>query len=378
MSGAKQRAEGFPGQLLVAGFEGTEPSPAVRELIREHRLGGVILYGKNCHNALQVLEMVNDLQAEARTAGAEAPLLIAIDQEQGRVVRIREGVTLFPSMGEMARTEDPDLIMKVAAAVTRELLAVGVNWNLAPVSDVLSAPSCAIGQRSFGTGPQQVGNMAAAYVRGAEAVGGLTCLKHFPGHGGTGEDSHVASPRVERAREELETVDLPPFRSGIAAGAPTVMTTHITFPALDPCLPATFSPAIVNGLLRGQLLFRGVVVTDDLEMAGSTSVMSLEEGALSALKAGVDLLLVSGMILPERDLTGLLESLAGALREGRLEPHIPGEALQRVKALKERYLTGGWLREKKEAASVLRCPEHLSLLDEVRGKIPRGEGLAEA
>ena len=361
------------GSLLVAGFAGTRPSSEIRALIREHSLGGVILYGKNCIDPDQVRDLVNSLQEVAKEAGNPYPLLVAMDQEQGRVVRLREGMTLFPPMGAIARTGDPALVKRVALAVSRELLALGVNWNLTPVADVLSAPSpaSAVGDRSFGNHPAVVGTMVEAYVRGAEEAGMISCLKHFPGHGGTGSDSHLTSPLIDRSRADLEAVDLPPFRRGIAAGAPTIMTAHITFPALDASLPATFSRLVIEGTLRRDLEFGGLVVSDDLEMAGAAENFSLAEGALLSLNAGVDALLVSGMILPERDLPGLIESLALAIREGRLPETRAEAAREKILSLKKRYLDGKWRRSPREAHALLRCQPHLDLLEEVEEHVSK-------
>ncbi|HEY5997959.1 MAG TPA: beta-N-acetylhexosaminidase, partial [bacterium] len=303
------------GELLICGFEGTEPSVEILELIRAG-LGGVILFRKNCVDAAQVLELTNRLQEAARAAGHERPLLIAIDQEQGRVVRLVEGVTVFPAMGTIARAGDADLVGRVAGAVGRELLAVGVNWNLAPVADVLSVQGCPVGDRSFGADPQTVAGMVAAYVRGAAGAGIRTSAKHFPGHGATGKDSHFTTPTIGRTRAQLDRCDLVPFRAAIAAGVSAVMTTHITFPALDPRAPATLSRPILETLLRGELGFAGVVISDDLEMAGIALKASLEEAALDALRAGCDILIASRMLLPRRDLPGLLEALRRAVARG--------------------------------------------------------------
>ena len=324
------------GQLLLAGFEGKEPSAEVRELITDRSLAGVILFARNCGDPYQVLELTNSLQEIARRAGHSQPLLVAIDQEQGRVARLREGVTLFPAMGEIAALDDPSLTARIAAAVSRELLALGVNWNLAPVADVLSTASCPVGDRSFGDDPERVGQMTAAFVRGAEGAGMISCLKHFPGHGGTDADSHFTVPRIEKSRRELEAVDFPPFRKGIDAGAAAVMTTHITFPAVDPSLPATFSPRVIGGLLRRDLGFPGVIVSDDLEMAGSAEKFSLNQGGILALRAGVDLLLVSGMLLPQRDVPGLLDAVVSAVASKAVDPQQVELSLARLAGLKER------------------------------------------
>lgn len=349
------------GQLLIAGFDGTAPSKEILALIRAG-LGGIILYGKNCVDAAQVLALTNSLQAAARAADQAQPLLIAIDQEQGRVVRVTDGVTVFPSMGAMARVGDPELIRRVAAATSRELLAIGVNWNLAPVADVLSVPDCPVGDRSSGADPEQVALAVAAFVHGAAASGLRTCAKHFPGHGSTAKDSHVAAPRVSRSRAELESVDLVPFRAAIQAGVPAVMTAHITYPALDPDAPASLSERVIGGLLRSQLGFAGVVVSDDLEMAGIAWNQPLESSAIRALRAGSDLLIVSRMLLTDRCIPGLLADLRLAIVEGSVAAATIGAALERVR----RFKVGlRWHTDDAAARAVLRVPDHLALLEEV-------------
>jgi beta-N-acetylhexosaminidase len=348
------------GQFLVCGFDGTEPSAEVLELIRAG-LGGVILYGKNCVDAAQVLELTNRLQSAARAAGHRQPLLIAIDQEQGRVVRLAEGVTVFPAMGAIARAGDPGLVERVAAAAGRELLAVGVNWNLAPVADVLSACGCPLGDRSFGADPATVARMVSAAVRGAAGAGMRCCAKHFPGHGATGTDSHLAAPAIARSRDELDACDLVPFRAAITAGVPAVMTAHIVFPALDPDAPASLSPRMIGGLLRGELGFTGVVVSDDLEMAGVALDRSLESSAAAALRAGTDLLIVSRMLLERRDLPGLLAFLRGALDDGTVPEPTAAAAAARVGAFKRGL---AWSADPSAARAVLRAPSHLALLEE--------------
>ncbi len=355
------------GQLLVAGFDGTEPSREILALIRAG-LGGVILYRKNCVDALQVLALTNTLQEAARAADHAQPLLIAIDQEQGRVVRITEGVTVFPAMGAIARIGDPDLVARVAAATSRELLAIGVNWNLAPVADVLSVPDCPVGDRSCGTDPSQVATLVAAFVRGAAACGMRTCAKHFPGHGSTEKDSHLAAPRVVRSRSELEACDLVPFRAAIQAGVPAVMTAHITYPALDPDAPASLSERIIGGLLRAQLDFPGVVVSDDLEMAGIAWNRPLDSSAIAAVRAGSDLLIISRMLLAERCIPGLLADLRLAIQEQTVAAATVIAALKRVRRFKQGL---EWHADADAARVVLRAPGHLALLEEVERRAVR-------
>ena len=235
-------------------------------------------------------------------------------------------------MGAIARGGDAELIERVAAATSRELLAIGVNWNLAPVADVLSVPDCPLGDRSFGTDPALVARLVAAFVRGAAAAGMRTCAKHFPGHGSTARTA--TSPRrvVARDRAGLDACDLVPFRAAIAAGVPAVMTAHITFPALDPDAPASLSPRVIGGLLRRQLGFAGVVVSDDLEMAGISSSRTLESAGFAALRAGSDQLIVSRMLLAERCIPGLLADLRLAIADGTLPQAKIAAALKRVRA----------------------------------------------
>jgi beta-N-acetylhexosaminidase len=204
--------------------------------------------------------------------------------------------------------------------------------------------------------------MVAAYVRGAARAGVRTSAKHFPGHGATGKDSHFTMPTVERSRAELERCDLLPFRSAIAAGVSSVMTTHITFPALDPAAPATLSPAILGGLLRGELGFDGVVISDDLEMAGIALKAPLLAGALAALRAGCDALIASRMLLAQRDLPGLLAGIQRAVAEGEVPPERAASALERVRRLREGL---AWRADPAAARTVLRASPHLGLLEEV-------------
>ena len=204
--------------------------------------------------------------------------------------------------------------------------------------------------------------MVAAYVRGAARAGILTSAKHFPGHGATGKDSHIAAPTIGRSRGELEACDLVPFRAAIAAGVSSVMTTHITFPALDPHAPATLSRAILRDLLRGEMGFAGTVISDDLEMAGIALKLSLEDGALAALRAGCDILIASRMLLEQRDLPGLLARLRSAVGGGEAAPAEVAAALARTRRLRERL---SWQADPAAATAVLRSPAHLTLLEEV-------------
>src|SRR5579871_3149457 len=228
------------GQLFMVGFDGTSATPGVLDLIERYNVGGIIFFTRNIGTAQQVSDLTRNLQAAAFAAGQRAPLLISIDQENGMVRRLGEDMTAFPGSK-----------------------ALGINMNLAPVADVNNNPANpVIGVRSFGEDPQQVARLTAAAVRGYRAAGVVSSLKHFPGHGDTATDSHRALPVIPHTMERLNAVELVPFKSGIAAGADSVMIAHIFLPALMPAdgLPATVSPAVIQGLLREQLGYAGVVV----------------------------------------------------------------------------------------------------------------------
>src|SRR5215469_13507668 len=257
------------GQLLVAGFRGTTPSPEIIDLIRNYHVGGIILFSRNVQDAQQVLELTHSLQLIAKTAGHATPLLIAIDQENGMVRRLGKGTTQFPGNMALGATGSEQVVYDVAQATGSELKALGINMNLAPVVDVNNNPANpVIGVRSFGEDPHQVARLAAAAVKGYRAAGVISDLKHFPGHGDTAVDSHLALPVISRTLEQLEAIELVPFSSGIEAGADSVMIAHISFPDMlgksafytqQEALPATVSPAIVRGLLREKLGFEGVL-----------------------------------------------------------------------------------------------------------------------
>ncbi len=328
------------GQLFMVGFTGTEPTPEIIDLIQRWHVGGIILFSRNCRDARQVSRLTHDLQAIAREAGHRAPLLIALDQENGLVRRLGESITNFPGAMALGATGDQDLTYAIARATGQELRALGVNMNLAPDADVNNNPANpVIGVRSFGEDPQLVARLTAAAVRGYRAAGVVSDLKHFPGHGDTAVDSHLGLPSVPHTRERLERIELPPFRAGIAAGADTVMLAHLRLPNLthaeaDDDAPASVSPTVVR-LLRETLGFSGVILTDCLEMDAIAATLGVDQGALLALRAGVDLVLISHHSAPQR---AAIERARAAVASGELAEETIRQAAQRILALKARTL----------------------------------------
>lgn len=342
------------GQLFMAGFDGLKPTPDIVSLIQQWHIGGIILFTRNIRDKRQTADLTSALQRIAREAGHPYPLLIAIDQENGLVRRLGPDSTSFPGNMALGAIGSEETAFAVARATGEELRALGINMNLAPVADVNNNPANPlIGVRSFGEDPEQVARLVAASVRGYAAAGVIASLKHFPGHGDTAVDSHLAMPVVSFDLERLEQVELVPFRRGIAAGAPCVMTAHMLLSRLDPDLPATLSPAVVRGLLRERLGFDGVAMTDCLEMQAISDGVGVPQGAVLALAAGIDLVLISHR--HDRQMASI-EAAHQAVAKGVLAEADIRQAAERLLRLKSNYLawdsaeTGGRLDQVGSAA----------------------------
>lgn len=319
----------------LLGYVGPTPPPWLLSAL-EAGLGGVVLFGSNLGDGTGVAGLTDRL----RTA-AGRDIVIALDEEGGDVTRLdtvrgssSPGAAALGRLGDLAVTE------QVHAAIGARLAAAGVTLDLAPVADVNVDPlNPVIGLRSFGEHPDAVAEQVAAAVRGLQRTGIAACLKHFPGHGATRADSHHESAVLDRSRAELVTVELPPFRAGIAAGARAVMIGHLLVPALDPDLLATVSPAIVTGLLRGELGFDGTVVSDALEMTALAGPLGMVGGFVQALIAGVDALETGA-----RDYPYLVEAIPlavqDALRSGRLTEARLADAAERTARLAAPPSTG--------------------------------------
>jgi beta-N-acetylhexosaminidase len=277
------------GQLLSFGFEGTTASEELRARIGASEVGGVMIFRPNITSPGQLAEVVGALRA---AAPGDLPLLVSIDQEGGLVQRLRAPATEWPPMLAVGSAGDSARAALVGRALGEELAAVGVGWNFAPVLDVHTNPANpVIGNRAFGTSPEVVSRQALAFWRGLRDAGVVGCGKHYPGHGDTMTDSHHELPVVPHDIERLRKVELAPFASAARAGVEAFMTAHVMYPALDPDRPATLSRRIATEVLRGDLGFRGVLVSDDLNMKAVAARYSIEELAVQAIEAGCDHLL---------------------------------------------------------------------------------------
>jgi beta-N-acetylhexosaminidase len=276
------------GQLVIGGFPGaTLPAGYARALATQRR-GGVILFKPNVEGGPAA---VASLAREVHAAAPETPL-VGIDQEGGRVARLKAPLLEVPPMRTIASWGDAVLAERIARAVGAELAALGITIDFAPVLDVNTCPqNPVIGDRAFAADAATCAAFGVAWIRGLQSAGLLACGKHFPGHGDTTKDSHVDLPVVDQARERIDRVELVPFRAAVAAGVATLMTAHVVYPAIDPGRPATLSPAVCTGL-REAIGFHGMLISDDLEMSAIAARLAVEDAAVQAIAAGCDALLV--------------------------------------------------------------------------------------
>jgi beta-N-acetylhexosaminidase len=337
--------------LFCVGFHGTAPSPEVLELVRRG-VYGVVLFARNVVDAEQVAGLVAALKR-----AAERPLLVCIDQEGGRVARLRapQGFTELPPMRALGDSGDETLAREAGRLLGSELRAVGIDQDFAPVVDVDTNPANpVIGDRSLSRDPEVVARLGAALAQGLQAAGVAACAKHFPGHGDTSQDSHTDLPHLPHSLERLERVELVPFRALARAGVASVMTAHVVFDALDPRRPATLSPQVMR-LLRERAGFDGCAISDDLEMKAVADHFPLEEAAPGTVAAGVDALLVCHRAEVQHRAIDLVRT---AVEQGALPRERIAEARRRVEAL---LRFAGPAPDLAIARERLRTREHLAL-----------------
>ncbi|MFN8389096.1 MAG: beta-N-acetylhexosaminidase [Bdellovibrionota bacterium] len=346
------------GDHFIVGLVGPELLEEEAKLIRRLRPAGIILFAKNISNASSWITPLTDLVARAREAAGRDEFLVSIDHEGGKVHRLPAPVTKFPAACVLG-----DRAGDVARAQAVELRALGFNLSFAPVLDIHSEPeNPVIGKRAFSTTPEGVAALGLTYLNALEQNGVLGCAKHFPGHGATTSDSHFVLPQLGVDRTTIELRELVPFRAAIDAGVSLIMTAHVVYPALDPDSPATLSRSILTDLLRIQLGYRGVIITDDLEMKALASLTPAEK-AVRAMQAGVDILLEAN---PAQGLAAavalqMAEGVAHALDRDALAEQELLSSRQRVAALFKR------LADIQNCGTVdqtrLGCTEHQLLKD---------------
>ena len=351
------------GQLLIGSFSATSIPVELSALAREFDLGGVILFGRNVEAPAQVAELAFEIEALGRTA----PAWVSVDQEGGRVARLKTPFTTWPPMAVLGRAGSEDLTRRFARALAVELRAVGITLDYAPVLDILTNPqNPAIGDRALSARAADVARLGTVIIRTLQAEGVAACGKHFPGHGDTSTDSHLELPLVEHPPDRLRAVEFEPFRAAVAAGCAFIMTAHVLVPAFDPARPATLSPDIVQALLREELGFAGAILSDDLEMKAVANRWSVPEAAVAAIQAGCDGVLVcSGDVSVQ---AATLEALIKAAESHDIPAARLDDARRRMRIARESFVVTERMTPAtrvKRLSEVLGRHEHSAIADEM-------------
>lgn len=300
------------GRTIIAGFEGHQLPPYLKKEIEAGELGGIILFSRNVASVAQVADLCREIKC--RAPEGKRPL-ICIDQEGGRVVRIKSPLTVLPPALELAKKLDARGLLAAGKLVGRELRALGITLNFAPVFDVNTNPdSPIIGDRAFGNTVDDVIAKGLAFARGLREGGVFPCAKHFPGHGDATLDSHLSLPTVTHDEKRLMEVEIEPFAAWTRTRLGPIMTAHILYPALDPEHPATMSRKILSGLLADKLHFDGAVITDDLEMGAITKGVGTQKAAVATIRAGASGVLVCHTEALQQD------AKAALIQEARVHP----------------------------------------------------------
>jgi len=342
-------------------------TPEIRSLSREFQLGGVILFARNIEAPEQVAELAHDVQQLAQ----DVPLWVSVDQEGGRVARLKAPFTEWPPMAVLGRSGNAELATRFARALAVELRAVGITLDYAPVLDIHTNPkNPVIGDRALAEDAETVARLGAAIIKALQEQGVAACGKHFPGHGDTSVDSHFDLPLVEHPPDRIRRVECVPFRAAIAADVAFIMTAHVLVPSLDEHRPATLSPGIVREMLREELRFNGVIVGDDLEMKAVAKQFTVPDAAVQAIAAGCDGLLICSGNADVQAQT--LEALVHAVEDGRIPFKRFEDALARNRRAKERFLASPAMapavatgRGGAQLRAVLGCDEHRRIADEM-------------
>jgi len=339
------------GRVITTGIPGPRLDAATRRALEQLAPSGVVLFDRNIEDVAQLRELTAALHA------LPSRPLVAIDHEGGRVTRLGPPLTQFPAAAAVGRG-GPEATHAVGRAMGLELASLGIDVDYAPVLDVHSNPANpVIGDRAFSNDPAAA--LAVAFMRGLQSAGLLPCGKHFPGHGDTDRDSHLELPVVRRGVAALQATELAPFRAAIAAEIPMLMTAHVLYPALDRDRAATLSPAILHGLLRDELGFRGVVVSDDLDMRAVSDHAAVPEAAVASLRAGVDWLLLCNDL--EQSLR-VAERVEAARVRGELDADALTASAARIARLRAAVRPG--------QPVTLPVPAHAALAARLRGMVP--------
>jgi len=345
--------------MLIAGFDGTNINSDLEELIVDRRVGGLILFERNFENLDQLIRLINELQLLAMSCPASVPLFVSVDQEGGRVSRLKAPFSEFPQPGCLGKARSELLARRFGLALGQEMDSVGINMVYAPVLDVNTNPgNPIIGTRALSDDPEWTARLGKAVIDGIRESGVLPVGKHFPGHGDTDRDSHLELPYVNRDTNSLEKIELKPFIEAVNNGLEVIMTAHVIYPAWDNELPATFSPHILKNILRKKLGFGGLIITDDLEMKAVEKYISFAAIPRLGLAAGVDLYLICHY---REKILALQDQMIRDIEEGNIDKEPVELSVQRIIDVKKRIAINP--RNKQNLTELVQS--HLNLIEEM-------------
>jgi beta-N-acetylhexosaminidase len=366
---SKKNLKQLVGQLFIVGFNGYSVPAEFKEFIQEYSLGGTIYFKRNVQSPAQLAELSNELQFSCRSAETP-PLFISIDHEGGKINRLVKPFTKFPGNDYLGELGSPKIGFEFGAVIAKELKAVGVNVNYAPVVDVNSnKDNPIIKTRAFSSDPEVCGRLGSAVCRGIQKMGVMAVAKHYPGHGDTKEDSHFHLPKVDKSLDDLEKLELIPFRRVIRSRVEGIMTAHILNTAIDPEFPCTLSEKSI-GILRNTLRYQKLIIADDMEMKAIADHFTTEQAAVLAVNAGCDLLIYKGDAgIPLASIEAVIKAVE--------KKAIPMEKIEaanaRIQAAKKVYAEIKRPIDVTEVGSNIGLPEHFQLADIItRKEIPAG------
>ncbi|OZU88919.1 beta-N-acetylhexosaminidase [Virgibacillus indicus] len=321
------------GQMIFGGVSGIEVTKETKKLIAGYNIGGFILYENNMESPESTIDLLNQIKQTNKQNSL--PVLLGVDQEGGRVSKLPGDLVSLPASGEVGRKNDKQYSYEIGTVLGKQLQAFGFNLNFAPVMDVNSNPdNPVIGDRSFGENPEIVSNFGIETMKGIQSQNIISVIKHFPGHGDTKVDSHLQLPTVNKSLKELQELELIPFEHVIENGADVVMTAHILMPEIDPEFPASMSEKIITGILRKDLDFNGVVITDDMTMKAITNNFDIGSASVQSVKAGSDIILVAHHY---KNIVSVIDAIKAAVKNGEITEERIDESVSRIIELKKKY-----------------------------------------
>ncbi|MBM7609569.1 beta-N-acetylhexosaminidase [Lysinibacillus composti] len=330
------------GQMIFAGISGTVVDQQTENLILHDKIGGIIFFNRNLNSPSQILKLLNNLKKV--NSNNNFPLFFGIDEEGGQISRLQSAFTPLPSNQVVGQVNNVSFAYELGTILGKELSTFGFNLDFAPVLDVNSNPNNpVIGNRSYGNNKDLVAKLGVETMKGIQSKNVISVIKHFPGHGDTSVDSHYELPLVNKSKEELQQLELIPFKKAIAEGADVIMIAHILLPKIDPSSPASMSKTIIDGLLRDELSFDGVVITDDLTMEAITDNYSISRASVESIKAGSDIILIAHNY---ENITSSVQAIKNAINNGELSEQRINDSVRRILLLKEKYkLTNSQINE---------------------------------